>query len=326
MTLPISSREFFTEMVPCPICGSSDFVPLSNVERNHLKMHTVGCTRCSLVMTNPQPTSQRLERFYREEYRFYYQNVSSPSVEYIQRCRKDERAKQTVRFFREHDLLKRDWVVLDVGASEGSLLKECKSQEPTLRAIAVEPGTAFREFCADFVGCEAHASVEAFLATHQKVDFVIVNHVLEHAKNPIGLLKMLRGCIRAQGSIYVDVPCVTDYTDPSMLHVAHMYHFRGATLTRALELAGFSVALVERHSPIMHPPSIRAIARLSHSQSIWQPNDIDDGWDRLRKIDRWGALWLGYRSILNVTRNAGREIRRALQSAPRQSKSRAKPK
>ena len=116
--------------VPCPLCGGQRFDTLATTDRYDMDLVTAGCTQCGLVMTNPQPDERALDAFYRDHYRHYYQKTDTPSEAYIREFRKDERAATTAQFLRSQGLLFPDAAVLDIGASEGCILKAIADLEP----------------------------------------------------------------------------------------------------------------------------------------------------------------------------------------------------
>ena len=156
--------------VPCPLCGGERFERLARSDRYDMDLVTAGCLQCGLVMTNPQPDEQALDEFYRDHYRHYYQKTDTPSDAYIREFRKDDRAATTAEFLRAQALIFRDAAVLDIGASEGCILKAIADLEPTTRRVAVEPNPLFGAFAVDHAGCTLHPSVDALQAFGRHAD------------------------------------------------------------------------------------------------------------------------------------------------------------
>ena len=215
-------------------------------------------------MTNPRPSSERMKRFYAEDYRRYYTGFKAPSAEYIARFRRAERADHHVRYLSEFGILVSGIKVLDVGCAEGSLLKALQDRCPQSERYAVEPNPDFGTFA------KSHAGVRRLWITSDDVladdtapqfDMITIVHVLEHAANPVEFLSQLKSKLAPGGHVYVDVPDLAAYRDIDMLHVAHLFHFSQDTLALVARRAGLEVVSIERHAPPEHPRSVRAVLR-----------------------------------------------------------------
>lgn len=274
------------ERVACPLCGSTHFEALATTDRYDMDVATVGCTGCGLVLTNPQLTEASLNDFYRNHYRRYYQKTDVPSLDYIREYRKDERAAYTAQFLQRNGALRAGMRVLDIGASEGCILKAVRDLEPSAQAVAVEPNPLFGAFAKTHAGCTLFESVEALLAAGEGTfDLIVINHVYEHVKEPVGFLKQLKSLLAPGGRIYIDVPDVTRYAGLESLHVAHVYHFGPTTLARAAELAGYDIGVLERHQPVMHPESIRCVLQ----SGVPTPKALvptREGWAQVKEAER----------------------------------------
>ena len=218
-------REQDLEPVACPACASHDHERLARTDRYDMDIQTVGCRACGLVFTNPQPSGQALDRFYRDHYRDFYLGEREPSLNTIRRQRKDERCAEAVAFMGRSSLLKPDMKALDVGASEGVLLRALGEAVASSR-FAVEPNAAYGAFAVAHAGCRWFDSLESLRAAGEGgFDLITMVHVFEHVKQPVQELRRLAGLLAPGGAIYVDVPDVTTYGRLGDLHIAHLFHF-----------------------------------------------------------------------------------------------------
>jgi len=278
------------ERVPCPLCGGRSFQTLATSDRYDMDLVTAGCRQCGLVMTNPQPTEAALDTFYRDHYRHYYQKTERPDPAYIKQYRKDERAAQTAAFLQAQGALRPGAKVLDIGASEGCILRAIADLEVSTQRVAVEPNPTFGAFAVEHAGCELHASVDALRQTGATgFDLVVINHVYEHVKHPVEFLADLRGLLAPGARIYIDVPDVTAYRRIEDLHIAHLYHFGPDTLDRAARLAGYEVLLLERHAPLMHPLSLRCLLTPGKAVSAPALHNLREGWAAVVRLNRRAA-------------------------------------
>lgn len=284
-------RDGQLEHVNCPLCQSNQFETLATSDRYDMDVVTVGCERCGFVFTNPQLSEASMNDFYRDHYRRYYQKTDAPSLDYIREYRKDERAAYTAGFLRSAGVIRPGRRILDIGASEGCILKAIRDLEPSIYGVAVEPNPLFGAFAAAHAGCKVYESMEALGGAEELgFDLIVVNHVYEHVKEPVRFLQQLNRLLSLTGRIYIDVPDVTRYDGIESLHVAHVYHFGPVTLTRAVRLAGYDVQLLERHDPVMHPRSIRCL--IMPSQSVSAPLEpTREGWAEVRDAERRAARY-----------------------------------
>jgi 2-polyprenyl-3-methyl-5-hydroxy-6-metoxy-1,4-benzoquinol methylase len=306
----ISQLDIESETVACPLCGNLDFEPLCLSDRYGMGITTVGCTRCGLLMTNPQPTARYLSEFYKHAYRRYYQKVHKPSLPYIKELRKDARSAVSAAYILENIPLLQGALILDIGASEGCMLHAIKAKRPDLIAHGAEPNPEFREFAGKHVPCKTHEHISSASIADIDFDLIIVNHVFEHVKDPSVFLKQLSQKLSRGGKLYLEVPDTTSYKSLDSLHIAHLFHYSTKSLESILRAGGFNVLLIERYEPIMHPASIRVIAEVaSESAGPLLTERCDDGWAEIRRIGR--SAWR-YHLLRQLSRKATKERWRKL--------------
>lgn len=253
----IDLRRLGASAQRCPLCGGEQFAPLARHDRNLIGIETVGCRQCGLVQTNPRPSAEGLDTFYRDHYRLFYQGARTPDAAYIATLNKDVRLAKTAAFFSEGIGIGRDAVILDFGCGEGSLFAALRKAGFTGAFYGVELNASFGEFASR----HGNALVSNTIRAPEPVDLVVVNHVLEHLADPVGTLHQLGSLLKPEsGRLYVDVPDVEEYASINDLHIAHIYHFSTRTLRCLVEKAGFTVERIEKHAPPYHPRSVRVVA------------------------------------------------------------------
>jgi 2-polyprenyl-3-methyl-5-hydroxy-6-metoxy-1,4-benzoquinol methylase len=271
---------------PCPVCGGMDFQPLASNDRYGMGVQTAGCLHCGLAQTWPRPTPESMATFYREHYRQYYQEAANPDAAYISRYHKGERLKYTAELIAANVKLLPGMRVLDIGCAEGTLIANLKLKCEDIVSVGVEPSDSFSAYARQTTGCVTYPDVHALSAAGETAfDLVIVNHVLEHVDDPVDFLARLRRLTVPNGKVYVDVPNVTEYTSPQMLHIAHLFHFSEGTLSATFEKAGFWVISTAPHAPPHHPSSIWCLAENRGISS--QTAQIGTEHEKLA----WGKIW-----------------------------------
>jgi putative peptidoglycan lipid II flippase len=304
-------RNIPKRIVPCPLCAGVEFRILVSNDRYNMGVQTGGCCQCGLVMTNPVPNEDAMREFYEHHYRRYYRRTETPTIRYIEEFGLADRAKYTATYLQERNCFFKGARILDVGCSEGSILKDIKRREPSVEVVGIEPSMAFAKFARDYLGSRVYSTLAELSATGESAfHLIIVNHVLEHVENPIHLLTQLKHLMAHDGSIYIDVPDISAYTSLADFHIAHRYHFSIRTLLATAHKADLRVAEIGRHSPPHHPHSIRCLFMLQGAQPTLPEADLDDRgiYDRIRAINRWGwyyhlrqrGLRLGLRTLLRA--------------------------
>lgn len=277
---------FDLSVQPCPLCSGTSFETLARHDRNLLGVISVGCRQCGLVQTNPRPSAQGLDLFYRDHYRLYYQRTEAPDVAYIASLDKDRRLAATAEYFLTELKLPRDAVVLDFGCGEGTLFAALRKAGLGGAFYGVELNAKFGEYAS----AQGNALVSSTIACREPVDLIIVNHVLEHLHDPVGTLRRLAALLKPGGRLYVDVPDAEEYRTIFDLHIAHIYHFTERTLRRLVEQAGLDVERVEKHRPIAHPRSVRLVARAATvAQQALEPSSAQTeaaAWEAVRRSGR----------------------------------------
>lgn len=283
---------------PCPICAGESFERLASNDRYGMRLKTVGCQNCGLVQCWPRPTPVAMDWFYRNEYRRYYQSVEAPSSAYLSQFGNVERLTYTAHRIQDSVSLSPGMRVLDVGCAEGTLFVELARLCPGLVLVGIEPLETFAAFARANSGCATYESIEAMAEVEQvKFDLVIVNHVLEHASNPVSLLRSVAGVTAKNAKLYVDVPDVSRNSSPESLHIAHLFHFSKPTLAAAAGAAGLNVDSMDAHSPPNHPESIVAILspRLVPNSGEARPHALAgmrQGWPQVREANRMMRAYL----------------------------------
>lgn len=285
--LPIALQE-------CPLCAHGAFEPLAHQDRHLLGLRTVGCRGCGLLQTNPRPDAAGLGTFYAHHYRRLYQGVADPDAAYVSTWRKGERLRYTAAHLMQALQLGSHSHLLDYGCGEGSLFVALRQAGYEGRLFGVEPNERFARFAAE----HGRAEVAATLPDLRDLDAAVLNHVLEHLADPVGLLRSVRQRLKPGGWLYIDVPDADRYVNVSDLHIAHILHFTARTLPALVTAAGFEVVRCETHDPPHHPLSLRLQARpqpqpiaLFPAAPASSPRTELTTWQHLRALDQRSWRW-----------------------------------
>lgn len=289
-----------SEMIACPVCESAQFAVLTRTDRYRMGVVTCQCQGCGLVMTNPMPSEAALGKFYRDDYRIYYRKVDKPSEVHARQYGLTERAQYTAGFLKGAGLLAGNPRTLDVGCAEGSLLRAIGALEPGTTRVGIEPNPHFREFARTWAGAKVYTSLDDVQrAGDLKFSLILVNHVLEHIRDPGGFLTYLTQLLLPNGAIYVDVPDATRYVSIDDLHLAHLYHFSPTSFSNLARKSGLTAQRIDQHEPPHHPISIRSVLIPGTAAIAPDPDpDRDVVRRRVEKVAAMAPLYFLRRSLL----------------------------
>lgn len=211
-------------MKNCLLCKSRIYQELFDLGDYKI----VRCKKCGLVKTLGKQ---------KVLYRDYHRDKDYESHEEIFRNIFIKRHRLISKYFRKPGK------ILDIGAATGILLSVFKDKgwevwgvEPSGSAkVARKKG--FKVMQSEF---------EKARLPKNYFDVVILNHTLEHLKNPIEVLKKVRTVLKKGGIVYVDVPNFDSLSSrirgkgwAYLLEDEHLYHFTPETLKKIFGKAGF---------------------------------------------------------------------------------------
>ena len=258
----------------CPLCGAEECAPHLSAacpERADEQFTIARCDACGMLFVNPRPASEALSDYYPEEY-FAYSFADAQPLNHLLKVRlwralgmlpPPERASADLLGFRAMRglvaalrsarvawTLPAPWAgarFLDIGCGAGQHLQ-----------FAAELG--WDAFGVDFSAQGVAAAHEhGFSATvgnagalplaDASFDLISLMHMLEHAPDPVAVLRETARVIRPDGAVYVEVPNAAAWSLrrfrsgwTALELPRHLHHFTPRTLRAAAERAGLRVA------------------------------------------------------------------------------------
>lgn len=268
------------EVVPCACCGSTQHVVACVGDRYDFGLRTVVCVECGLIFTNPRPTAEWFEAFYRLHYRTYYEEVVTPDEEYLGRDWVRGRQSRNVQWLQGVGLPS-EGRLLDVGSAEGTFLRLFEDGFPRWQAQGVEPSADFSAFARRHFGLRNVTTarledLESWPAN--EFDLITINHVLEHLLDPDWFFSVARRMLKPGGHLFIDVPDAESQSRGiGNLHIAHVYHFSMASLGNFLSKHGFEV-VSSRKGTETPQWTFQVMARKAAGvRERWRPPDISAG-------------------------------------------------
>jgi SAM-dependent methyltransferase len=259
------------EIFNCPICGSSDYLIISNKMKQGPQLQTAICKSCSLVFSLPKPSLADYNYFYENEYSKYYgsftaqfnSNYKPPYFNYL--IEKYQTSKMSY---------------LEIGPGKGQSLYY--ASQIFNHSVGVEPSKDYFDFLSTKLNLNVIRNTgEEFLAeTNKQFDVIGCFHLLEHVYNPLDFLEKCHFTLNENGLILIEVPNIykpfKDFENYFLRYV-HLYNFSPTSLTYLLNLAKFEVVSIDTGSGDWRiPNNIFIIARKSmKSVKINQPEPYE---------------------------------------------------
>lgn len=327
-----ASFQWTRQYVNCNLCERDDYALIFAQDQHGFGLHTVMCRHCGLIYLNPRPTAPEYDEFYRRWYhRLYPARAAFHRGQLGGRIAAETARRRCVAYA---SFIGEQARLLEVGPGEGAFLMALQTMRPDSQLRGVDLSPLEVEACRR-KGLDVSCGQADELTSHDpKCTHVAAFHVLEHALDPLGLLRQIAGRLQPGGHLFLEVPNILgSWQGLGMVHVAHPYQFAAPTLIQALHGAGFEIVHFEALESPLFQSSLRVIARLSGGplrapfpcsvpvmpgveevQALFESKLLH--WRRevmIGRLKRGGLRWLGpHCTALLWERTAGREFRVAL--------------
>lgn len=221
-------------------------------------------TRWGFYQYAPLPSDAELQAYYAEKY--YQEGRGSYQVTYSEEDRAWFRLRHTLTFTKVTTLLERAPLrLLDVGCGEGWLMDVFQEAGHTVRGLDFSQAGIQHmhpHLLDRLVVGNVYQSLAAELRGGARYDVVSCCNVVEHVKEPVALLREIRGLLSPDGLLVIVVP-----NDFSPLHEYllqehfidtpwwlcypdHLSYFNKASMTALLEDLGYRLRAVMADHPI----------------------------------------------------------------------------
>ena len=183
--------------IPCPACGSDDFVPAFE----KWGFGYVLCGSCGTLYQSPRPVQEDFARFYQESpSSIYWAKTFFPAVAEARRERLFRpKVKEIAQLCKDEEFFPE--VLADIGAGSGLFLEEWQRSFPETELIAVEPNPTLAEVCRSKNFNVAECFAERATHLNGKVDLVVALEVIEHVHDLMRFCKALKNLLRENGKV-----------------------------------------------------------------------------------------------------------------------------
>ncbi len=240
----------------CPICDSSDLVPVLDVKDYTVSKESFPiskCNNCTLRFTQNAPGEKEIGRYYKSEDYISHTNTSKGLVNSLyQRVRKKTLKKKRKLIESVTGISKGH--ILDIGSGTGAFVNEMKQQG--WDSTGLEPDDDARKVAKIQYNVELGEMSEFSKFSPEKFDAITLWHVLEHVHELDPYLQQLSKLLKDTGRIFIAVPNYTS-KDASVYKEfwagydvpRHLWHFSPAAMKVLLEKNGL---IIEKYKPMWY--------------------------------------------------------------------------
>lgn len=238
------------------------------------------CPRCAFGVTSPLPDDATLHELHSTQY--YRNGEGVRFVRVVELIVEGMRRLRVARLSR----WARTGRVLDIGCGSGRFLRAMRSAGWEVAGLELndETATAARKVH----GLAVETTLDAF--GDQSFDLITITHVLEHIRDPSGMLRRCVSLLKPGGVMAVAVPNIDGWqarlTRENWFHLdvpRHLWHFSEAWLATALRELGFEILATRRldlaHNIFGWLQSLLNLAGLKHNRlyTFLGSDDLETG-------------------------------------------------
>lgn len=227
------------EEFSCPICSPTPTKSLviGSVDRHNLSLRTVICLRCGSPRSQEVLASHSLETFYENIYRRLYHTSAGPNSDFFHdQFTRGERLVRKLQPF-----IRSEARVLEIGCGAGGIVSAFSNSGYPSTGIDFE-----NEYLDFGRGKGLDLRGTSISEWDEKVDVVVLSHVLEHLTDPSGFLRAISRLLEDDGILVVEIPNIFSLVRTyggslrTYLQYAHVFHFDRWSLRRITHGAGFN--------------------------------------------------------------------------------------
>lgn len=201
-------------------------------DQQDIQLTSVLCNDCGFVCYSPRPTENDLF----EKYTFLNRIKKKKEINSFTKRSNQIIDKRAHRLYHLMIKYKQDnnFSILDYGGGSGELLTYFVNER--VKCYLIDFNTQINP------GIQKIGSTIADLPSESSFNVIVCSHVLEHVVNPVSMLKQLRGFLKSNGVIYIEIP-VEIWEGVPVQHdpVTHINYFTKESLRKAIVISGFKV-------------------------------------------------------------------------------------
>jgi SAM-dependent methyltransferase len=226
----------------CAVCGSlaKDKIHIQKHllpgKRSIVTYDVVGCKKCGFLFADNIPSQKEYERYYKASNKYTYGKSVPAGLLKIY----EDIYGVANRIINKYNpsVVKRDFTILDVGCSIGSLLNIFK--EHGFQSLSgVEPSEQCSLLAKELYGIEVFPGLLSGYSPGRQFDLLMMTGVLEHVSDFETLLPQVVGLLKDSGLLMVVVPDAENFSlrpcSPfDEFSVEHINYFTAKTLSNLI--------------------------------------------------------------------------------------------
>jgi len=239
----------------CVICNSSEnrllfrqsFSSLSNGSSLLSGYDVVVCSHCGFCFADQIPEQATFDAYYRDMSKYEKAEQAGQDTAYEQ-ARFQKMANVITRFLPSPKLR-----ILEIGCANGQLLALIKKQGFE-NVSGIDPSPVSAETARRYYDVKVtENTLSSVVMEDGTVDFLILAGVLEHVRELIPALGILRRMLARDGKIFISVPDASRYAEGKdapfqEFSVEHINFFGSISLTNLFRANGFRLVSIQKDS------------------------------------------------------------------------------
>lgn len=226
----------------CILCRETKFKEISSRVRDSDSYKVLKCQNCGLLQLDPLPSIDEDKEFYDQNRQS--KNIGEPLDLTIIRKNSlfdTKRRAEMASFY-----LKKNNTILDIGSGYGFFLEEMRNRGYNVTGIEISKEK--RQISSKVTSARVlNINLHEKRINLPRFACITLFHVLEHIREPILFLKIIKKHLTKNGKLIIEVPNAHDmfldnckkYRD-FYWQRAHLFYFNAQTLKELAKKAGFS--------------------------------------------------------------------------------------
>ncbi|MFT6069500.1 MAG: SAM-dependent methyltransferase [Bacteriovoracaceae bacterium] len=193
----------------CELCGNPHEkeqinYPCSGSEKKSLHFSNISiCPGCGFGFAEPRRSQHELDHFYSSG-QYWESGASDPTSLAHQNIQAHVRMKEYCKFLGSEKKVS----LLEIGSGHGNLIKLflTKLSDQIETFYFIEPDEEAASYIFGLVKDDRLRRVNSIHEIDEKLDAVIMNHVLEHVASPVSFLEEVKSAMLKGGFLFIETP------------------------------------------------------------------------------------------------------------------------
>ena len=235
------------ELKNCPVCNHEQFEHFKNCKDftvSQTVFAIVKCKNCGFKFTNPRPTEETIESYYKSEEYISHTNSKKGIINTIYQLVRKKTLKDKVDLI--NSLIPQKGRILDIGCGTGYFLKACKDNQ--WKVSGIEPDEDARKLAKSNTNEVINSGLFCCYDESDAFDIVTTWHVVEHIHQLNENIEKISQIMKSKGIFIIAVPNA-DSLDAKIYQEnwaaydvpRHLYHFNQLTIKQLVEKQEFKL-------------------------------------------------------------------------------------